>query len=262
MTQRHRHPFNKRFAIEVGLEAAKAKFVARAHNRIFDELYWKHRESCGAQILCAACDAMGRRVNYNRSLTGLVGDSFEDTLVAIEGVYAVARRWRWEGEVEDAIDYLLQLSEIDLGIRWEPPQFMPAGAPELDETLIDDNLLWLRDKALESVFEPFQKGLQHLLHSHNRPPLRSDVVTDMYEALEALAKITTGRNADLSKNAELFITRVKASEDYKLLMKDYIKYANRFRHAAHGGQPKPELSERETESFVYLTGLFIRLAKP
>jgi hypothetical protein len=82
----------------------------------------------------------------------------------------------------------------------------------------------------------------------------------MYEAVEALAKIETGRDVDLSANCELFVKSVKASEPYKALLKDYIAYANQFRHAPRNKQPRPALSMKETESFVYMTGLFIRLA--
>jgi sulfur transfer protein SufE len=82
----------------------------------------------------------------------------------------------------------------------------------------------------------------------------------MYEALEALAKVVTGRDKDLSANRELFLSKVKASEGYKGILKEYIEYANNFRHAPKQGQEKPNVSVNECESFVYLTGLFIRLA--
>jgi hypothetical protein len=161
------------------------------------------------------------------------------------------------------VAYLLLVSEIDLAIRWRPPFFVPAGAEELDERLVNDNLLWLReDSSFEPVLTPYEKGLRHLVHSQNRPELLKDVITDMYESLEALAKLLTGRDSDLSANAELFIKQVKASDEYKVILKNYIDYANRFRHAARKTQPRPNLSDRETESFVYLTGLFIRLALP
>ena len=82
----------------------------------------------------------------------------------------------------------------------------------------------------------------------------------MYEALEALAKIVTGRGRDLSGNAELFIKKLRASQGYKKILKDYISYANEFRHAQQEEKKKPARSISEVESFVYLTGLFIRLA--
>ncbi len=99
------------------------------------------------------------------------------------------------------------------------------------------------------------------MESQKRPELRADVITDMYEALEALAKKATGKDLDLVKNTG-FIDAVKASAEYKTMLANYIGYANRFRHAAKQTTPRPTLSERETESFVYLTGLFIRLAMP
>ncbi len=98
------------------------------------------------------------------------------------------------------------------------------------------------------------------MHSNNKPELLSDVVTDMHEALEAQAKITAGNDKDLSANAELFISKLNVSNEYKPILKGYISYANEFRHAAEQGQKKDPLSRRETESFIYVTGLFLRLA--
>ena len=82
----------------------------------------------------------------------------------------------------------------------------------------------------------------------------------MYEALEALGKIVTNRDKDLSANAELFLKKLGVSEAYKKLLKEYISYANKFRHAADTSVPKPNLSTAEVESFIYLTGVFVRLA--
>ena len=83
----------------------------------------------------------------------------------------------------------------------------------------------------------------------------------MYEALEAMGKITTGRDIDLSSNAEAFIKSIDASAGYREVIKPYIKYANEyFRHATSDAHPKPQISIREAESFVYLTGVFLRLA--
>lgn len=265
MTQKKPKSFYQRFALDISLDEAKEKFVARAHNRIFEELYLQYRKLWGAEIMTSVADALGRRVDFQRSLSNQIGENFLNVLKAIEGFHAVlASHGRtWGEEVDGVIDYLLRNSEIDLGIRWQPPFFVLSGAQELDNTLVNDNLLWLRQKsAFKPVVAPFEKGVRHLLHSQNRPELLSDVITDMYEALEALARVLTGRDADLSGNAELFVKAVKASDEYKAILKDYINYANRFRHAVRKDQRRPILSPREAESFVYLTGLFIRLATP
>jgi hypothetical protein len=76
-----------------------------------------------------------------------------------------------------------------------------------------------------------------------------------------LAKIVTERpNKDLSANAEMFISTLRVSQHHKTLLRTYIAYGNEFRHAEDEGRPRPPLSEPEVESFIYLTGLFIRLA--
>jgi hypothetical protein len=165
--------------------------------------------------------------------------------------------------LETLIRRLLNESEVDLGIRWESGQSIRSGATLLDEKLVNDQLHWIRACGYETVRLPFEKGLGHFLHASARPELLSDVITDMYEAVEALAKIVTNRpDRDLSANRELFLSKVKASDEYKQLLKDYIDYANRFRHAGQEGRPRPDLSAKETESFIYLTGVFIRLAVP
>ena len=159
------------------------------------------------------------------------------------------------------VKFLILESEVDLNIRWQDGKFLRSGVRLLDEELVNKTLHWLNKKRYDTVLQPFSKGLDHFLHSQKRPELLADVITDMYEALEALAKIITSRkDKDLSANRELFIKCLDAPEAYKLILKDYIDYANYFRHAIKEGEKRPSLSQRIVESFIYLTGIFIRLA--
>jgi hypothetical protein len=136
-----------------------------------------------------------------------------------------------------------------------------SGAKLLDNALVNDVLHWLRDKSYNDVLIPYEKGLRHFLQAEKRPEILSDVITDAYEALEALTKIITKRlDSDLSANRELFIKNVGASDAYKNMLKEYIDYANRFRHSPKSIRPRPSLSVPKVESFFYLTGIFIRLA--
>lgn len=168
------------------------------------------------------------------------------------------RRERLNKIVQD----LLDLSEIDLGIRWSDGRFLPEGAQLLDDRLVNDSLQFLRGKRFETVLMPFEKSLGHLLSARKEPSHLHDAVTDAYEALEAMTKISAGNDKDLSANRELFIRRVNASDEYKKLLVDYVDYGCRFRHAATPDKPKPAITYREAESFIYLTGIFIRLAMP
>lgn len=147
-----------------------------------------------------------------------------------------------------------------MSIRWENGNFLPSGAALLDEALVNDPLRWLRGKRYESVSSAFEKSLRHLMGAHRRPELLGDAITDAYEALEALAQIVTGRGKDLSGNQELLVSKLKVSTEYKPILSKYIAYANKFRHPVQEGTVRPQISNAEVESFIYLTGSVIRLA--
>ena len=202
-------------------------------------------------------------------LSDEIGEDFPTILKAIEVIhaYSISRDCPEVFGVGDYYDNMVQellnMAEVDLGIDWQEGQFVRTGAALLDDKLVNDNLHWLRQAGFKSVLDPYSKGLSGLLHAETHPEGRSDVVRDMYEALEAMAKIKSEPNRDLSSNAESFIKSVGASAGYREVLKAYIKYANEyFRHATSEAQPKPQISMREAESFVYLTGVFLRLAMP
>lgn len=253
--------FCQRFKIPIDLAESQRRFVNRAQNLLFNELLYRIDEHYVSRekIRLEVATTLGEyHQGYTDPAQYTKGD-FIRTLHAIEGFYRAAPMYG--GEIEGCVRRLIEESEVNLSIRWQDGRFFPEGAPFLDEKLVNDVLGQLGNKDLKAVLEPFQKGIRHLLDSAQRPDLRADVITDMYEALEALAQFVTGRpEKDLSANRELFIKQVKASDQYKELLKVYIEYANDFRHAATASKPRPSISLRETESFVYLTGLFIRLA--
>jgi len=245
--------FHERFAIKINREEAERRFVNRAHNLVFGDL--DDDEFTKSQI----ATALGEKYEELEKIEEIIQDDFHNTLKGLEMVFHFSDD-PYKSDVEKAIRMILHESEIDLGIKWENGRFIPSGAKMLDEKLVNESLRWLSDKKYESVLDPFSKGLEHFVHVGKRPELLLDVITDMYEALEALTKIVTGRDKDLSANAELFIKELGVSESYKKILKDYISYANEFRHAQKEGRKRPKVSIAEVESFMYLTGVFIRLA--
>lgn len=211
--------------------------------------------------LRAIANALGEEYLSFYRINSYMQDNFHRCLRVIEVLYEYAKYGDNRLLFEDIVKSTIQQSEIDLGIKWENGVFIRSGAALLDQKLVNESLRWLSEPKYKNVYTPFAKGLSHFLKSEKQPELLSDVITDMYESLEALSKIVTGKpNKDLSANAELFIKKVKASKAYKKMLKDYIDYANEFRHAVEEGRKKPTLSVNEVESFVYLTGVFIRLA--
>jgi hypothetical protein len=254
-------PFHERFEIEVGIDDAKRRFMKRVTNYIFVNYFEnQHDYTTRIPVLFAVANALGEKYESMLRFDGYIKGDFYRCLHALEVAYAILNKSR-KSQLNYLIRLVLDESEIDLGVRWEPPVFIRAGARLLDLHLVNEPLRWLSSKKYQTVYAPFEKGLSHFLEAEKKPYLLSDVVTDMYESLEALSKIVTGRqNKDLSGNAEIFIKTVRASEHYRQILKDYISYANQFRHAAKQEGVKPILSMAEVESFIYLTGLFIRLA--
>lgn len=254
--------FLVRFDLNLDIGEAKTRFV----NRVYNEILWN--------FLFQDINSDNDRYAIARKMATYLGDKFENTqpttfvgpdflrnLQAVEAIYMSVVDRTLKRSLSDIVERLLATSEHDLGISWKDGKFYPSGAKLLDEKLANDVMKWLRDKNYVTVLAPFEKGLRHLLESSKQADLTSDVITDMYEALEALAKIVSGREAkDLSSNQEAFISKVAASDAYKKLLRQYIEYANNFRHAAEQKSPRPTIAAREAESFVYLTGVFIRLA--
>ena len=253
--------FHERFNIEVHQEEARRRFMNRAYNKIFTPLSAKEREHECARIKAAVVDALGEFHLSTTWFTKYVGMDFRKMLIALEVWY----RQQHENQKERAdklLNSLVEGAETDIGIKWSEGKFLPTGAGLLDDALVNENLRWLRAGGHQSVIAPFEKGLRHYLDAEFRAELLHDVVTDMYEALEAMARVVTGRqNHDLSANAELFVAKLDVSGEYRELLKTYISYANRFRHAVAEGTSKPKITRSEAESFMYLTGVFVRLAK-
>lgn len=244
--------FEERFGLEVQTDEARKRFVNRAHYMIFTK-YVGNYAHLEFGYLEAVIVGLGRPANYvNLELTRIVGLEFHDNLKAIEYIHQVAQDAH---DLDQVVQFILAESEVDLGVRWENGVFVKAGAPVLDEKLVRDVLGWARDRKYETVLAPFEKGLRHFLESTKRPDLLSDVVTDMYEALEAVAKIVTKRDADLSSNRERFIKALRASDAYKKLLKEYVEYGCEFRHAADASEQKPR-SQRKKSKRSYTSPAF------
>jgi len=262
--------FHQRFNIEVGIEETQKRFVNRIINKVGEHFPRLGRLSPGqsryeyaGKYLRNVAYRLGEPYSYRLGFEGYVGGDFSKCMLAVEALYeALFFNSDDDSEiVSGLVQNAIKLNEIDLGIRWRNGHFWPSGAKLLDEALVNENLKWLSDPKYSNVIAPFEKGLSDYLEANRHPERLLDTVTDMYEALEALAKIVTGRpSRDLSANAELFVSKLNLSDYYKNMLKDYIEYANQYRHAIEPGiERKPPLPN-EVEAFVYTTGLFIRLA--
>jgi len=258
-------PFYQRFNIQVSREDAEERFINRVLNKIEEELDSLLKYSTIGHYEKAMYNVATRLgIEYDSRVTfhEYVRHKFNSCLQALEALYEIfISENSYEAQkLSDLIQYALSLSETDLGIQWRDGSFWPSGAKLLDEALLNENLKWLQDQTLHAVLVPFEKGLRHFLEAHRQSEKLADTVTDMYEALEAMAKLVTGREDDLSGNREKFISMLKLSEYYKKMLRDYIEYANQYRHAVKPGEKREPPKRNEVVAFFYTTGLFIRLS--
>lgn len=249
--------FHTRFRIEVPLEAAKKRFVNRALNRVFDSYMWRLQDP--HSIKRAIVTALGDYCYDHKDLQQYIADDFHRCLLALEALYYAVPDGRSAGQVDGLIEELLSSSEVDLDVRWRDGGFYPAGAEELDRGLVDFNLDWLRLQGLDTVAQPYRKGLHHFLEAQSRSELMADVITDMYEAFEAIMKAVTGRPRVDRETREEFFRKIGAN-GLCSLAKEYGDYAHSFRHAADPDRGRNPPAEADVEAFVYLTGLFLRFA--
>ena len=269
--QRRPRPFNERFGIDVGIVEAKRRFLNRVTNDIFNMFFIDFSEVLDANVkadLRLRCaNALGEKYQFRLSFDDYVKGDFYRCLQVLETLYRGLQSVSTEPSphiaLSNRISHIIGISknEVDFGIDSQPPAFVPTGARLLDERLVNDPLHWLDEPKYKAVYDPFKNGLSHFLESEQKPRLLKDIITDMYEAVEALANIGTERRGKtLSAIQEPFIKKVGASEGYKKLLKEYIAYAHKFRHAYREPGARPMPARAEVESFMYLTGLFIRLA--
>jgi hypothetical protein len=270
-------PFHRRFNIDVPIEEARRRFINRIENRvrrivemIGDAAYRPGRSPLDSLMLDVETALGQPHLQYlNTSNTFVltwrerIANDFSKCLLAVEALHQALtnRDVLLQGKLSAATTETIKQSEVDLGISWQHGLFVKKGAELLDEKLVNESLRWLADPQYQNVLIPFQKGLSHLLEGTKDSQRYGDAVTDMYEALEAMAKIVTGKpTRDLSALREEYITKLRLPEHYKTMLKEYIDYGCDFRHALETGQQRSWPLDHEAESFIYVTGLFIRLA--
>jgi hypothetical protein len=255
--------FYTRFGVEIDAKEARRRFVNRLRNKIFglannDLILWEKWLTSLPDLFGELEDPGLLESDPAKYLDDYIRGDFNRALQVVERLWEVQPRASWDDHL---INDIIDGSEASLGIRWELGKFYPQGDALLDKRLVTDSLDRLRERGHSTVTAPFEKALRHLLTGEKDSAILADAITDAYEALEAMAKVVTERHErDLSGNAELFLSKLGVSEEYQKLLGLYIDYANRFRHAPSANRPRPKIGYKEVESFIYMTGMFLRLA--
>jgi hypothetical protein len=205
----------------------------------------------------------------NLSLKEITRRDFHRTLYLIEKCFEfidsgklirVARN-HWDNQdsvvtisaFESRLQEISFLSDSRLGVFWKTGKFYPAGAKELDDALIKDNLDWLGKHP--KVSKLYKTALQHFSKGMNDDSSRKDAITNAYAAAEQLARDILKSDKNFDKISDELIDKLNLLKEYKNIFHYYKIIANEY-SSRHAGS---DIEKPETEAFIYMTGLLIRL---
>lgn len=261
--------FHERFQeVEINKEEVLSNTLNRFVNMIFD---WPNgylgriekNDAKRREIESFVVSYGGVRYNYGRpGIKNYLYNDIYRALKMIEGLYHYLIN-NYDKPVADKLDEyvreIINFAELDINIKWNNGIFSRKGAELLDRELVDKTLEWLKIEEFETVYEPFQDSLEHLMKSSKEPDRLHDGISNAFEALEGMAKIVCSNEGTLHGNKSRLIKRMGVSPQYEKLLNIYIDIGNPHRHSGSSEKPKPDLTEHEVESYIYLTGIFLRL---
>ncbi len=264
-----RKKFNKILGLEDDVEAERKRFVGRVNQFIFNDIDTVKTDTFDYRVLFRLiCFELGENAHDFRmrtigrgmdekqipaSIRTLTGDDFNKTLLVLSILYVYLED---SSDSESNVEWLsanikLVLSRsCDIGIRWKEGFFYPSGAEELDKSLIDETLTWLNDYPNEK--KDYLKALEYYLEEKSL----DDVIKNCYSAIEGVTRKILGNDKTLDKNKEQLLQKIDLSDGWRSMLANYIKYAHDYRHAS---AKRHEITKQETEAYLYMTGLIIRL---
>lgn len=271
--------FKKRFGKQINESEIKQDFVNRINhyllkpmgNRIGDTYY---RENPIFDFIClslnlepqAVLSEHNSRYRYGSdpsipSLKYLTNDDFEKTLIIIESLYEYFK----QHNVHDSSNWLEKIDEvvkqslnqpINLGINWSDGKFYPRGAEELEKVVIGDVLNWLSDYPKTQTI--YQNALDHYSQSLRDTVKRKDVISNAFQAVEDLTRVILNNKKSFDKNFGELVRKLTLNQHWEQILNRYKELSKEF--GRHPGRNKKFIPEQEdTEAFLYLSGLLIRL---
>jgi hypothetical protein len=266
-----RKRFNENFGIQDNLEEERKRFVSRVNQVVFQmidtrELVKFEYNNVLFDRLCykMGIDASEIRHRYTRrhdhhllpmeewapEIRNLTQDDFQKTCLVLCILYTAfkessnERMW-----LSTVINAILSEATCDLGVRWHEDFFYLSGAKELDESLVEDVLTWLKDYSDER--QDYTRALQC-----QEQGALSDVVQNCYKAVEGVARAILGNQKILDNNKDELLKKIGLSDGWRAILASFIKYAHDYRHAS---DQRHDITKPEAEAYLYMTGLFIRL---
>jgi hypothetical protein len=258
------------FGLGDGVEEERKRFVQRINQFIFHEIDTAKIDTFHYRVLFEpvcfelgvnAHDFQQRRI-YDRfgdsyipaSIRTLTRDDFTKTLLILCILYLYIQYGSDNKEghkwLSDNIEVALSRCTCDIGVRWKDGFFYPAGAEELDKPLVEEILTWLID------YQDERKDYQRALECYLAGGSLGDVIKNCYSAIEGVVRKVLGNERTLDNNKGELLAKLKLSDGWKSILANYIVYAHDYRHAS---AERHEITKQETEAYLYMTGLIIRL---
>jgi len=152
------------------------------------------------------------------------------------------------------IEETINLSIIDLGISFKNGKFYKKGAEELDEKFIFEPLEWLDDYPKTKIF--FEGALKENIRKDY-----PDATTKSYSALESLVKTFLNNNTNLKRNIPKLLEKLNLPDQWGKILFNFCDYAHEFssRHGREEGTKPSKINPEIIETYIYFTGLVIRL---
>lgn len=132
--------------------------------------------------------------------------------------------------------------------RWN---VLPSGVEELDEALVGQPYEWL------SNFPNEKKDMSNALSAYKKKNY-GEVIGNCYNAVEGISRIALNNKSTLDKNIKPFREKLSLSEQWTSFLNNFYHYANTAKR--HADEGRHELDPAEIEAYLYLTGIFLRLA--
>lgn len=251
--------FNKNFGITTSIEDEKKAFI----NRI-DTFLLGIRSSSGDyealySTVCLQLGLNGKKINDNNpfdtgyipDLNSLLPKGFLNTLKII---IAVRKYYKDDFEmvsfIDEAIDMLINMATVDLGITYKSGMFFPKGEEVLDKELIGYSL-----KSLIG-FPNENKDLQNALDNY-KANSKYGVIENCYRCIEGLMRQILKNNKTLIDNKSEIIRSIGLSEHWKKILANYIDYGNEY--GRHASEKRHDFNQAEVEAYLYTTCILIRL---
>lgn len=270
--------FKKRFGQTIDIAEVKKNFVNEINYGVIQDLdsligdYYFDKNGLFDHI-CLALNLNPQTVvsNWNRndfssslsipSLRQLTRDDFENTLVVIEAAYEFCTITqditfrRWPPKIDFAVKQFLN-QILSLNIFWYEGKFYPEGAEELDEKLIKENLTWLN--SYPKVKKIFSNALDNFSQSLKADIKRKDAISNSFQAVEELTKMYLENDKSFDNNYNELIQNIGLAKQWGNIINFYKELSKEF--GRHSGRQEDFIpSAEDTEAFLYLSGLLLRL---